>query len=342
MAALAAAGLLLMGLQQRPAPTTAYGFSGPTMGTSYHVTLATDPGEALRTRLAVDIEATLARINGRMSTYDPESELSRFNAHTGTDWYPVSEETLEVVRTAQEISALTGGAFDVTVGPLVDLWGFGPARPAELPPSNQRISDLLARVGYGLLDLREDPPALRKRKPELHVDLSAIAKGYAVDEVAALLAAAGIEDFLVEIGGEIQASGTNKAGLPWRIAIEKPASGQRTAQRIIGIHDLGLATSGDYRNFFEVSGQRYSHTIDPRTGHPVRHQVASVSVLDPSAMRADALATALLAMGADGFAFAERHAIAALVIERDADGGFQERPTSAFRGYTQAQEQTGP
>ena len=339
-AALVILGLLLAGFLHRADPTGAYRFSGPTMGTTYRVTLAEDPGEAVRGELAAGIESTLVRINGRMSTYDPESELSRFNAHAGTDWYPVSNETLGVIRAAQEISALTGGAFDITVGPLVDLWGF--VQPPELPPPDQRIADLLDRVGYGLLEVRDDPPAIRKRVPELQVDLSAIAKGYAVDAIAGLLGDAGISDYLVEIGGEIQASGANSAGQPWRIAIEKPLSEQRAAQRVIGLHDLGLATSGDYRNYFEVEGQRYSHTIDPRTGRPVRHQVASVSVLDRSAMRADALATALLAMGTDGFAFATDHAIAALVIERSADGQFRERSTPGFPAQPAGQEQSGP
>ena len=293
---------------------------GETMGTTWSVQVVQPPADLDPAALESRIRARLDAVNAAMSTYDPSSELSRFNASSGQDWFPVSVGLARVVALALEISDLSGGAFDVTVGPLVNLWGFGPGAVRADLPSKADVDEALARVGHQHLDVRPADPALRKAMPGLYVDLSAIAKGYGVDEVAGVLEAQGLTDYLVEIGGELHGRGLNAKGQPWRIAIERPDSGVRKVFAVVPLRSLSMATSGDYRNFFEVDGQRYSHTIDPATGWPVRHRLASVTVLDASCARADALATALLVLGPDrGLALAEQLGIAALLILREDD-----------------------
>lgn len=271
--------------------------SGETMGTTWSVAVRPAPNEADSTKLQADLQRHLDRINGLMSTYDPNSEISRFNARTETSWFEISPETAEVIRLAQRISQLTDGAFDISVGPLVELWGFGAApRPGKIPSAFQ-VAEVLAGVGYQKLRLRSDPPAIRKELPQLQIDLSAIAKGYAVDVVARQLEKLGVDNYLVEIGGELKAAGLRGEETPWRIAIEKPLEDRREVATVFPMTDTALATSGNYRNFFIEDGQRYAHTLDPAIGRPVRHRLASVTVLDPSCARADALATALMVMG---------------------------------------------
>lgn len=293
---------------------------GHTMGTSYSVQIAPPPAVGEREALQRAITAELARINAEMSTYDPASDLSRFNQADGTDWFPVPAELARVVTEAQRVSRLSDGAFDVTVGRLVNLWGFGPEHPPQRVPTPADIAKTLAETGYEKLAVRAEPPALRKTVPGVYVDLSAIAKGYAVDRLATVLSAHGYRNYLVEVGGELRAAGRHPER-PWRVAIERPESSTRAVFRVIELNDIAMATSGDYRNFFEQDGTLYSHTIDPHTGYPVDHLLASVSVLDASGMRADALATALLVLGPEaGLALAEEQGIAAFFIERLASG----------------------
>lgn len=300
---------------------------GRTMGTTYTVTLATPPRHLDFEALQRAIDAELALINSLMSTYDPDSELSRFNRFHATDWFPVADALALVADAAWQISVLSDGAFDATVGHLVNLWGFGAESGQRSFPSDAALAAAMALTGYEKLEVRCHPPALRKREPALVLDLSGIAKGYAVDRLAELLDQHGIGHYLVEIGGELRASGRHPER-PWRVAIERPDARTREVFRVVDLQDIGMATSGDYRNFFERDGVLYSHTINPRTGRPVDHSLASVSVLDASAMRADALATALLVLGPDaGLAFAEKHDIQALFIERDA-AGFQTRSSN--------------
>jgi thiamine biosynthesis lipoprotein len=308
-------------------------FSGPTMGTTYTVKVFRAPDDIEPTALQTEIDGILAEINRQMSTYDPESELSRFNRNHTTDWVPVSPELHAVIQEALRISHLTDGAFDITVGPLVNLWGFGPETRSGSIPSEETIREALARVGYEQIHIRDSPPALRKDRPDIYLDLSAIAKGYAVDQVAAHLEAGDIRDYMVEIGGELRIKGHNAKGIPWQIAIEEPDPAKRAVQRIIEITDEGIATSGDYRNFFEHEGQRYSHEIDPLTGWPVRHKLASVTVVNKSCMRADAFATALIVMGPEkGFDLAEQEHLAVFFIIISNDD-FQEKMTSEFKQY---------
>ncbi|WP_462322922.1 FAD:protein FMN transferase [Halochromatium sp.] len=308
---------------------------GATMGTTYSVQIVEPPAGLDRDALAMRIETRLAEINALMSTYQPSSELSRFNASSGTDWRPVSSELVQVVAAAQALSEASAGAFDVTVGPLVNLWGFGPTVTADALPSVLEIEQARARVGWQQLAVRHQPPGLRKAQPNLYVDLSAIAKGYAVDQIAELVESVGVDRYLVEIGGELRGRGLNGRGEPWQIAIERPETSKRAMFRVIALQDLGMATSGDYRNFVEIDGQRYSHTIDPATGRPVGHRLASVTVLADACMQADAWATALLVLGPErGFELAERLGLAAFFIEHAQgvadDERFATQATAAF------------
>lgn len=310
-----------------PAPR-AREMHGDTMGTSWSVTVVSDrpATERLRDR----VQARLDELDGLWSTFRPDSEVSRFNATTNTDWFGISAETLTILEAAQQVSAASDGAFDVTAAPLVDLWGFGAEGAAGRVPSNAAIEARLAESGYRYLELRADPPAIRRQRPGLRIDLSAIAKGQAVDMIGELLEETGIANYLVEIGGEIRGRGHRIDGRPWRIALERPVTGRREASGIIELEPGAVATSGDYRNFFERDGVRYSHMIDPRTGRPVAHALAAVTVLDESALFADAWATALMVLGPRaGFELAVRRRLAARFVVRSGTG-FTERMTSGF------------
>ncbi|WP_219906791.1 FAD:protein FMN transferase [Enhygromyxa salina] len=316
--------------------------SGSTMGTSFTVVLA---GEGLERagleQLQAEIDAELASVNAQMSTYLDDSELSRFNAAGAGAAVEVSADLLEVVALARQVNERSGGAFDVTVGPLVDAWGFGPgqADPSERRElSDAQIDELRAVVGDARLELDLDGLTLKKPVDGLHVDLSAIAKGHGCDRVAALVDAAGHEHYMIEIGGEVRVKGLNPGGDPWRVGIERPTAdgaGSRAVQAIVRVSDVAVATSGDYRNYWERDGVRYSHTIDPRSGRPIDHRLASVTVVHPeSAALADAWATALNVLGPDeGLALAEQIGLAAYFLVRT-DEGFEVRATAPFARYS--------
>jgi len=300
------------------------------MGTWYSVQLAALPAGLDSPRLRANIEAELDRVNAWMSTYRRDSEISRFNRHESADWFPVSAETVHVVETARRVSVMTDGAFDVTVGPLVNLWSFGPETREPRVPPEAEIARRRARVGYRRIEIRDEPPALRKTRPDLTLDLSAIAKGFGVDQVAEALEKSGVSDYLVEIGGEVRARGVKSDGTAWRIGVEKPLPGRRELERVLEIRDRAVATSGDYRNFFEVDGKRYGHTIDPRTGRPVEHELGAVTVVEQTCMRADALATALMVLGPEkGHDLAVARGWAALFQVRG-QRGIEIRETPAF------------
>jgi thiamine biosynthesis lipoprotein len=302
--------------------------AGSTMGTQYSIKLPY-PGIDLAA-LESEIEAAFADVNGMMSTYLPDSEISRFNDLRSTDWHPVSGAFCLSVEKAQEISAETGGAFDITVAPLVNLWGFGPGEAVDEPPSDEAIAAMMESIGYDKLHTNCGAPALKKDVPELMLDMSAFGKGFAADRVATLLDQEGFKNYLIEVGGELRVRGRNIKDKKWAIGIELPLTDQRRPHTRVLVTNTALATSGDYRNFFVSEGQRYSHTIDTRTGKPVTHDLASVTVLDPRGYRADALATALLVMGPEaGLAFAEAGELAVLFLVRE-DDGFRELTTPAF------------
>ena len=321
---------VLMSCGETSDPLSEHEIAGSIMGTTYSVRIIDPPVGYDESATTNDVAELLAAINRALSTYDSESALSAFNQSTSTTWIETSTRLCDVVAGAQEIGRQTGGAFDITVGPLVNLWGFGPGKFVDEPPSATLVEDTLRRVGNEHLDTDCDRPAMRKKIPDLYVDLSAYAKGYAVDRVAELLNEIGADNYLVEIGGEMRVRGLNARAEPWAIAIERPTPASRIIQTVVRLSDASLATSGDYRNFFEHEGVHYSHTIDPRTGWPVRHSAASVTVIADEAARADALATALLVLGPDdGMALAEQERIAALFLIRSG-GKVEERMTSRF------------
>ncbi len=301
------------------------------MGTTYTVKLTQLPPEVSAAQLKRLVDEALMEVNRQMSTYDPNSELSRWNA-AGEDWFGVSADTARVVAEALRISRLSDGALDVTVGPLVKLWKFGPgAASAEAAsPSPERLAAARALVDYQRVDVETNPPRVRRRIAGGSVDLSAIAKGFGVDRAAEVLEAAGVENYMVEIGGEVRARGNNAAGVPWTIAIETPRPDARTVFRAVRLRQASLATSGDYRNYREIEGRRYCHLIDPRTGRPIDHQLASVSVIHSSCMTADAWATALSVLGPEqAMRTAEQNGLDVLLIVR-VDGGFECRTTAGF------------
>lgn len=309
-------------------------FVGKTMGTTWSVVLV--PQDGVDTDgLPQLLQQRLDHINHLMSTYDNSSEVSRFNQQQGTDWFSISDETAKVIELSLRISRLTGGAFDVSVGPLVDLWGFGPTERGDKIPDEDQIKQRMASIGYNRLELRCFPPAVKKQVGTLRIDLSAVAKGYAVDKLAEVLKAHGINNYLVEVGGELQVSGTRPDRTPWRIAVEKPLEGRREVETVIPLTETALATSGNYRNFYVVDGQHYAHTIDPVLGRPVRHKLASVTILDPSCARADALATALMVLGEEkGRQLVEEQGIAAyfLIYEQDQLVDYASPAFEAFTG----------
>lgn len=305
------------GCRQETTPETLR-LAGQTMGTTWSVVLHPGSAGVDSVLLKQQLQQRLDRINRLMSTYDPDSEVSRFNSQVNSEWFAISAETAEVIALSLDISRLTEGAFDISVGPLVELWGFGATqRAAQVPDANQ-VSEVLALVGYRSLQLRMVPPAIRKQVQALRIDLSAVAKGYAVDALAEILEQQGFNDYLLEIGGELRISGQRGDATPWRIAIEKPLEGAREVAAIFPVTNTAMATSGNYRNFYLEKGQRYSHTIDPLSGRPARHKLASVTVLDKTCARADALATALMVMGEEkGRQFCEENQVAAYFIIHD-------------------------
>lgn len=309
---------------------------GATMGTTYSVKIVPGPqspyvGDDGPERVLERIERRLERVNALMSTYRPDSEISRFNAAPAGRDFSVSTETLRVMLLARDISRMSDGAFDVTVGPLVNAYGFGAGSHGREPPDAQAIDRARDKVGWRLVEIDPARRTLRKRRDGVYCDLAAIAKGYGVDRIAELLEAMGFRDYMVEIGGEVRARGRNARGVAWRIGIERPSDRDRALQRVIHLTDVGVATSGDYRNFYMADGRRISHTIDPRTGRPIGHHLASVTVVDPSCARADALATALMVLGPEeGAALAARHGIRALFLVRRAESRFNEIESPAF------------
>lgn len=303
------------------------------MGGSFSVKVVTARDELESTGFGdVDraLRASLDRINRLMSTWDPDSELSRFNRSTSLQPFPVSPETFEVFKWSIDVGMLTGGAMDVTIGPLVDAWGFGPSGPRNAGPTSDEIERLREAMGPDRLEL--DPAALtvRKTRPEVRCDLSSIVPGYAADRLSTELSNRGFTDFLVDLGGEVRTRGRNETGAAWLVAIERPALHGDAIQRLVPISDLAITTAGDYRKYREVDGQRVAHILDPRTGRPVTHRLASVTVIDPLAVRADAFDTALMVLGQDeGMALARKLNLAALFIERT-EQGFSERATPRF------------
>lgn len=307
--------------------------SGPVFGTSYHINVVLNGDPARLENLGQGIEQVLQQVDASMSTWRDDSELSQFNtAEDQSQWYEVSPELLQVLVAARSISEFSEGAFDITVGPVVNLWGFGPEGRPDVVPEPEELARRLGSIGYWNIELQQNPPAVRTRSHQ-YLDLSAIAKGYGVDAVGRYLESEGLSAYLVEIGGEVRVKGRKPNGEAWRLAIEQPVIDDRQVNRVIVLDDHGLATSGDYRNYFEADGRRFSHTIDPVSGKPISHNLASVTVIAENCMLADGIATAFNVMGFEkARALAIRDNIPAYFIVRTGNG-FESHYTPAFSSY---------
>ena len=273
-------------------------------------------------------------IDKQMSTWRDDSQITRFNAASSGEWVPVSPELAHLTARALALGRETGGAFDVTLGPILKVWGFGAgaSEPDRLPDADE-LAAAREKTGIGLVEVREQPPALRKRSPDVTLDLAGLAQGYTVDLLSDRLDALGAKRYLVELGGELYAKGNKHGRSPWRIGVEKPKAGTREIERVVGLADAGMTTSGDYRDYFELDGRRFSHTIDPRTGRPVAHDLRAVTVIAKDALMADAMATALLVMGPQaGLDYANTHDIAALFVSGNAPA-YTETYSTAFEPY---------
>jgi thiamine biosynthesis lipoprotein len=332
------AGLPAGARPQAAAPRAAVVFSGPAMGSRYTVRVVMAPGDdAANERVRAAIDGELSRVDRAFSGWNPASEISRLNAHASTEPFPVSAETVAALDLGRRASELTGGAFDVTVAPLVEAWGFGPARRPPEVPGAEALAALRARVGYRQLSLDAARRTVAKGRPDVACDVSALAGGWAADRVAAAVVALGHPDVLVDVGGEVTARGRRPDGGRWRVAVEWP---DRARERglVIELQDTAVATAGDYRNAWtDAQGRRRSHIIDPRTGEPIAHGLASATVVHGDGAWADALATALLVLGPDeGRALAARERLAARLVVRQANGAYAEWTTPAFEALVPA------
>lgn len=326
-----AAGLPDPGRAQATAPRAAVAFSGPALGARYTVRVVMVPGdEAENDRVRAAIDRELSLVNRLFSAWDPGSEVSRLNAHASTGPFTASAETLEVLELGRRASELTEGAFDVTVAPLVEAWGFGPAERPPAVPGAATLATLHGRIDYRLLRIEGALRTVTKARPDVACDVSALAGGWAADRIAAALVTLGHPDALVDIGGDVSARGRRQDGSRWRVAVETPQPGKVGA--ILEVENAAVATSGDYRKAWtDPQGRRRSHILDPRTLEPIAHGLASATVVHPDGAWADALATGLLVLGPDaGRELAERERLAARLVLRQGDGRYAEWSTPAF------------
>lgn len=333
--------LFLTACEKAPEQIT---LQGKTMGTTYTVKYI-DNGEvknlASSDTIKSELDQLLIEVNNQMSTYQQDSEISRFNQlKQANQAVEISQDFAKVVEEAIRLNKMTEGALDVTVGPLVNLWGFGPDKRLNKVPSDEQIKERSSYVGINKISLKTDSkPILTKSEPNLYLDLSSIAKGFGVDKLAEHLEKIGLSNYLVEIGGELRGKGKNLQGLDWRIAIEQPIMEQaQSVQITVPLHNLGMATSGNYRNYFEdENGNRLSHIIDPQKLSPVSHNLASITVLAPTTMTADGLSTGLFVLGAEkALALAEREKLAIFLIVKSGDK-FETQMSSEFKKLTQSQ-----
>jgi len=305
--------------------------TGSTMGTSYSVKIVEPYDKNISKELKIRIDSVLNDVNNKMSTYLQSSELSRFNRTKSAAWIRISEDLAHVIKTSKVISEESNGSFDITVGPLVNLWGFGPTNIEDKIPDESKIKSLLKDIGIDKVELDLKKLKIRKKNPDIYCDLSAIAKGFGVDKVGLFLEKNNIKNYMVEIGGEVRTKGLNKQNKKWRIGISTPAG--NGLEKIVDIANLSIATSGDYYNYYEINGVRYSHTIDPRTGRPITHKLASVSVIHEDCEKADAFATAIDVMGPEeGYKFALKMKLPVFMIVRK-EKNFIEKMTPQFEDF---------
>ncbi|WP_395341417.1 FAD:protein FMN transferase [Ningiella sp. W23] len=315
-----------------PSQEQSEAFSGKTMGTTYNIKYvrSTESADIDSHLLQREVDKRLIQINQLMSTYIDDSELSLLNQAPANAPFAISQDTAVVINKALALAELSQGALDITIGPIVNMWGFGPTKRPERAPSAEQLSRAQDYVGLDKVSINNN--LVTKHHPNVYIDLSTIAKGYAVDELAQILESYQITNYLVEIGGEMRLSGQKQGNQDWLVAIEKPITTERVAQRIISIGNNAIATSGDYRNYFEEDGVRFSHLIDPSTGAPIQHNLVAVSVIAPTCIEADGLATALIVMGAEaGTVLAEQENIAAIFITKEEDRFVEYRSTAFER-----------
>lgn len=319
-----------------PSEEVTFALHGQTMGTTWVVKLLlSEVPKNNRDLLKKDIQGELDRVNAEMSHYMRDSEISRFNESASVDWFPVSPGFAHVVSEALAIGSRSGGRLDVTIGPLIDLWGFGRKGEVTAPPSDDELVATKSRLGLQHLEVRPSPPSVRKSIAHLEINLSAIAKGHGVDRVVTLLMERGLSSYFVEVGGEVFASTWKLPGRAWQVGIEAPDPEARSLQRVVPLRGMAMATSGDYRNFWRDQGHQYSHTLDPATGRPVSHAMASVTVIAETCCAADGWATALLVAGPESaLALAKEQSLAAFFIIRT-PRGFETIATDSFRRLTE-------
>ncbi|WP_178120957.1 FAD:protein FMN transferase [Pseudomonas atagonensis] len=302
-------------------------FGGPTMGSTYSIKYVRHAGLADAAQVRSEVEGILGEIDRQMSTYRSDSDIERFNDLPADSCQKMPASVFELVRVGEELSVQSEGSYDLTVEPLMNLWGFGPQGREEKIPDPAALAEVMRRVGHQHLRIEGDQLC---KDAAVEVDFNSIAAGYAVDTIAARLEALGIHDYLAEVTGELKAKGKKLDGSAWRIALEEPRDDRQVAERVIKVDGYGVSTSGDYRNYFLQGGRRYSHTFDARSGAPVLHDLASVTVINPSALMADGLSTLLLILGPEkAWDYVEKHNIAAFFVIR-ADTGFVIRTSHAF------------
>lgn len=328
--------LALMGLAflvscSQENPATPIALHGKTMGTTFNIKYYPAQHTPNQQQVLAAVNRRLVEVNQLMSTYIPDSELSLLNKAKAGEAFSLSPENVYLINEALRVNELSQGYYDITVGPLVNLWGFGPNGRVTKQPEADVLEQSRQWVGAEKLTLSNNQ--LVKPHDKTYIDLSSLAKGYGVDEVAKVLELFSVENYLVEIGGELRVKGVKYDGAKWKVAIEKPVTDQREVQLIVAPGDMAIATSGDYRIYFEENGVRFSHLIDPLTGKPIQHNLASVTVFHPLSAVADALSTAINVMGPEkGLAIAEKHNIAIYMLVKS-DDGFEEVVSSKFKPY---------
>ncbi|CAM3589556.1 FAD:protein FMN transferase ApbE [Rouxiella silvae] len=308
--------------------------SGKTMGTYYRVSVV-GLDKSREPELRQQIEAQLKEDDHELSTYKDDSVLSRFNQYTGTEPQPISSGMADAIITSLRVGQKTGGAMDITVGPLVNLWGFGPNKEPIKMPTQQQIDAAKAEIGLQHLKVIQqyDGDYLQKDKPDMYVDLSTVGEGYATDHLARLVEANGISNYLVSVGGAVVSRGKNPEGKTWQVAIQKPTDKEDAVQAIVDLQGMGISTSGSYRNYYELDGKRLSHIIDPATGRPITHKLVSATVIASTALEADGWDTGLMVLGTKkALALAEKEHLAVYLITKEGDG-FKTTMTPQFKAY---------
>lgn len=339
-AGLAALALLLAGCDNPPVTDAKpLVLEGKTMGTFWRVSLA-GIDAARADELRKKIQTQLDGDDQLLSTWKDDSALMRFNHSTSTQPWPVSEAMSDIVTLALRIGAKTDGAMDITVGPLVNLWGFGPDKQPVKTPNEAQIAAAKARTGLQHLCVqnRAGQQWLQKDLPDLYVDLSTMGEGYAADHLASLMEREGVSRYLVSVGGALASRGTNPQGAPWRVAIQKPTDQENAVQAIVDINGHGISTSGSYRNYYELDGKRLSHVIDPATGRPITHKLVSATVIAPTALEADGWDTGLMVLGPEkAKAVALKEGLAVYLITKEAEG-FSVWMSPPFRAFLQSEK----